>query len=44
MKKNVLKKLTQQTLWTFEYLKMELTFKSPYYNHLLMDFDVFIYF
>jgi hypothetical protein len=31
-------KLTQKILWIFE-CKMDLTFKSPYHNHLLIDFN-----
>jgi hypothetical protein len=27
------KKLTQKKLWTFEYPKIDLIFKSPYHNY-----------
>jgi len=38
-KKNSKKQLTQKTLWTFEWPKMNHIFISPYHNHFWVDFN-----
>ncbi len=39
-KEHIYAKNLLEKLWTFEYLKMDLIFKSPYHNHFLMNFNV----
>jgi len=41
--KKMFKKINPKLVWTFECLKIDLIFKSPYYNNLLMDFNVFLF-
>ncbi len=39
--KNVRKTLTKKKLWTFEWLKLNHIFLSPYHNHLWVDFNFY---
>jgi hypothetical protein len=40
MQKFYLKSFNKKQLWTFESLKIDNIFKSPYHNHFLMNFNV----
>ncbi len=40
-KKIVKKKLTKETLWTFEWPKMSHIFISPYHNHFWVHFNFY---